>query len=395
MKEQTNPTQTITVETTPVETKVAEKTPQLISEQGVTNLTLLTDAQKAKCLEVTKNINAKDVGSATNYGVTITKYISESGNGLLTTKSINDETDAIINDIMSDLNQIDLSDLKERSAFRKFIESLPIVRNLVTTLEDKIAKYQTVQAKVNSISDNINNANLRAISDNNQLQNLYDSLTKYVAELDTLIIAGDYRISVEEENLQKMKESGNTPSNELIRQQNFITEFERQVDTLRDVKALSQTQLFEILMTQTTNVAVVSNTRTLQTIVMGAFANQLKILVAQSNQRKAIETMNKVKAGVNKAMKASAETLKNNTKEMAKFANESIIEAETLDVMANSIKDAFEISQQTVAEYRSKRDERKQKYAEIANKFNEIGNMFKAQAQIEQDTSVGGISLTE
>ena len=202
MKEQTNPTQTITVETTPVETKVAEKTPQLISEQGVTNLTLLTDAQKAKCLEVTKNINAKDVGSATNYGVTITKYISESGNGLLTTKSINDETDAIINDIMSDLNQIDLSDLKERSAFRKFIESLPIVRNLVTTLEDKIAKYQTVQAKVNSISDNINNANLRAISDNNQLQNLYDSLTKYVAELDTLIIAGDYRISVEEENLQ-------------------------------------------------------------------------------------------------------------------------------------------------------------------------------------------------
>lgn len=394
MKEK-NPTQTITVESTTVETKVKETVPQLIDENGKTNLTLLSDAQKVKCMEITRNLNAAEVSSVSNYGVSLAQAISKSGGGLLTTKSINDETDAIINEIMSDLNKIDLSDLNERSALRKWIERMPILRNLVTTLEQKIQQYQTVQAKVDGISENINNANLRAISDNNQLQELYDNLVKYVSELDNLIIAGDYRITVEEDVLRKMVEENPNNNMAIMRQRSFVNKLEKRIDTLRSVKTLSQTQLIEIFMTQETNIAVIDNTRTLQDITMGAFANQLKIMVAQAHQRQSIQTMMKVKEGLNKAMKASAESLRENVKDMATFSNESIIEYETIDSMVDSIKDAFVTSRQIEADYHSKRQERAEKYKEIAKKFNEIGNMMDAKAQLDQDSSVSGISLTE
>lgn len=394
MKEK-NPTQTITVESTTVETKVKETVPQLINEKGETNLALLSEAQKVKCMEITRNLNAAEVSSVSNYGVSLAQAISKSGGGLLTTKSINDETDAIINEIMSDLNKIDLSDLNERSALRKWIERMPILRNLVTTLEQKIQQYQTVQAKVDSISENINNANLRAISDNNQLQELYDNLVKYVSELDNLIIAGDYRITVEEDVLRKMVEENPNNNMAIMRQRSFVNKLEKRIDTLRSVKTLSQTQLIEIFMTQETNIAVIDNTRTLQDITMGAFANQLKIMVAQAHQRQSIQTMMKVKEGLNKAMKASAESLRENVKDMATFSNESIIEYETIDSMVDSIKDAFVTSRQIEADYHSKRQERAEKYKEIAKKFNEIGNMMDAKAQLDQDSSVSGISLTE
>ena len=154
---------------------IAREVSQVINEKGEVNLSLLSPKQVERCNSLNKSLVVTDINSISNYGADLQHTMTRYSNDFLKAVrgSQGGEVGELINNLLTELDYVDVDELKEPSAIKKLIRKIPILKSLVGSVEKVLHKYDSIQKNVDTIQKKIEVTRLTAMRDNNALQTMF------------------------------------------------------------------------------------------------------------------------------------------------------------------------------------------------------------------------------
>ena len=105
---------------------------RVIDDNGNINLSAISEEDKKRYSQLTRNLVVTDINSISNYGSDMQNVMGKYSNDFLTAVRTpqSGEIGTLITDLLSELDYIDVDELKEPSALTKVIRKIPIFENL-------------------------------------------------------------------------------------------------------------------------------------------------------------------------------------------------------------------------------------------------------------------------
>lgn len=389
-----NKTNTITVETPVLDADVIEipssrpsvdisrEVSQVINDKGEVNLSLLTPKQVERCNQLNKSLVVTDINSVSNYGADLQHTMTRYSNDFL--KAVRDsqggEVGTLINDLLTELDYVDIDELREPSKFKKIIRQIPILRNFVMNAKKILHKYDTIQSNVNQIQTKIEATRLTAMRDNNALQTMFENNIQYGKQVDELIIAGKMKLQELNEQLKVMLEHPeNYESHEIQDMQEFVHNLERRLSDMMTLRYVVKQSLPQIRTVQYNNIAIADKAQSIIATTIPVWKNQLSIAVALHNQKGNIEAHRKVTETTNTILRKNAEMLRQNSVDVARENERSVVDIETL---RDSTQQLIETIKEVKRVHEEGAEKRRQAEAEILKIENELESSM---TQIQSD----------
>ena len=212
-----------------------------------------------------------------------------------------------------------------------FHDFLPILKSLVGSVEKVLHKYDSIQKNVDTIQKKIEVTRLTAMRDNNALQTMFENNIQYGKQVDELIIAGKLKLQEVNEQLNEMMANPqNYESHEIQDVQEFAHNLERRLSDMMTLRYVVKQSLPQIRTVQYNNIAIADKAQSIIATTIPVWKNQLSIAVALHNQKGNIEAHRRVTDTTNTILRKNAEMLRQNSVEVAKENERSVVSIETL-----------------------------------------------------------------
>lgn len=322
----------IEIQPTEVKTRKNEIV-KVIDENGNVNLSALSKEQIEKCSKLNKSLIVTDINSISNYGSDLQHTMTRYSNEFLSAAraSQGGEVGELINSLLSELEYVNVDELRTPSKLKKIIRRIPIIRNIVGNVSKMLKKYDSIQKNVSDIEKKIQATRLTAMKDNNALQTMFDNNVEYGKQIEELIIAGKLKLN---EVNSKLKEMTDNPQNYEVHEIQDVQEFshnlERRLNDMVTLRYVVRQSLPQIRTVQYNNIAIADKAQSIIATTIPVWKNQLSIAVALHNQQSNIEAHRKVSETTNTIIKKNAELLKLNSTEVARENERSVVDIETL-----------------------------------------------------------------
>lgn len=287
--------------------KVKPKRNIVLSDNGDVNFSLINKEDKKRYTEIASCLNENDMTSIMNYGSDLQNAMDAYSNDFLTQRF--DSTSSIksaelIANLLGELQEVDISELNEPSALKRFIRRIPLLKKLVTSVEQIKAKYNTIQKNIDGITQKLEQTRLIAIRDNNLLEKQFQNNLSYVGQLGELIIAGKMKSKELEDEINTMKEeSYNYNDYEIRKVEDFKNNLDKKITDLVMMRYSFQQSLVQINIIQQTNTQDAQNTEMQIKTTIPIWKNQMSMAVALYNQKKSIEASNLVTNTTNEILR--------------------------------------------------------------------------------------------
>lgn len=259
--------------------------------------------------------------SIMNYGSDLQNAMDAYSNDFLTQRF--DSTSSIksaelIANLLGELQEVDIAELNEPSALKRFIRRIPLLKKFVTSVEQIKAKYNTIQKNIDGITQKLEQTRLIAIRDNNLLEKQFQNNLSYVGQLGELIIAGKMKSKELEDEINTMKEeSYNYNDYEIRKVEDFKNNLDKKITDLVMMRYSFQQSLVQINIIQQTNTQDAQNTEMQIKTTIPIWKNQMSMAVALYNQKKSIEASNLVTNTTNEILRRNSEMMKTQAIEVA------------------------------------------------------------------------------
>lgn len=343
--------------------EVVEQTPPAsimrVSDNGEVNLEGLTPAQIKRYSEISKSLDSRDLSSISSYGSDLQRAMDSYSNEFLS-KQMSSQTSIesarLISDLLGELHEVNIEDLEAPSPFMRFLRRIPLLRSLVTSVEQVRMKYNTIQENIDAITKKLAATRQIAIRDNNLLQKQFENNCDYVDQIEELIIAGKLK---SEEIARQLGEMKAQP--ELYREYQItdLEEFKNSLDMrLNDLIVLRyafKQSLTQIRIIQRTNMLDANNTESQISMTIPLWKNQLSLAVALYNQKQSIEVKTKVTDATNQILSKNSEMMKVQSIEVARQSQRPVIDIETLRKTTQDLLETVEGIKAAQAEGAAKR----------------------------------------
>ena len=340
-------------------TKAKPKRNIVLSDNGDVNLSLINKEDKKRYTEIASCLNENDMTSIMNYGSDLQNAMDAYSNDFLTQRF--DSTSSIksaelISNLLGELQEVDIAELNEPSAFKRIIRRIPLLKKLVTSVEQIKAKYNTIQKNIDGITQKLEQTRLIAIRDNNLLEKQFQNNLSYVGQLGELIIAGKMKSKELEEELSTMKEESYNYNDYQIRKvEDFKNNLDKKITDLVMMRYSFQQSLVQINIIQQTNTQDAQNTEMQIKTTIPIWKNQMSMAVALYNQKKSIEASNLVTNTTNEILRRNSEMMKTQAIEVAKQSQRTVIDIETLEKTHKDLIATIEGVEKAQEEGRAKR----------------------------------------
>ena len=363
---------------------VAREVTQVINEKGEVNLSLLSPTQVERCNKLNKSLVVTDINSISNYGAdlqhTMTRYSNEFLKAVRGSQG--GEVGELINNLLTELDYVDVDELKEPSTLKKIVRKIPILRNLVGSVEKVLHKYDSIQKNVDTIQKKIEVTRLTAMRDNNALQTMFENNIQYGKQVDELIIAGKLKLQEVNEQLNEMMANPqNYESHEIQDVQEFAHNLERRLSDMMTLRYVVKQSLPQIRTVQYNNIAIADKAQSIIATTIPVWKNQLSIAVALHNQKGNIEAHRRVTETTNTILKKNAEMLRQNSVEVAKENERSVVDIETLrestQQLIETIKEVKQIHEEGAEKRRAAEAEIMKIESELDNSMTQIQTSMK------------------
>lgn len=316
-----------------------------ISESGQINISNLSQQEIEKYSNMTKSLVVTDINSISNYGSDLQNTMTKYSNDFL--KSVRasqcGEVGGLINNLLQELGYVDIKDFDETSKLKKFLRSLPLIGRMVKSVEQQLAKYDTIVNNVDAISKKITATRLLALRDNSNLQVMFENNLEYGKQIEELIIAGKIKLQEIEEKLNEMQSNPEAyEAHEIQDLQSFKNTLERRIADMLTLRFIIKQSLPQIRTVQYNNLAVADKAQTIITTTIPIWRNQLSIAVALKNQRESIKAQNLVTETTNEMLLRNSEVLKENSIFAAKENERGVVDIETLRKTTESLISTFQ-----------------------------------------------------
>lgn len=339
--------------------KVKPKRNIVLSDNGDVNFSLINKEDKKRYTEIASCLNENDMTSIMNYGSDLQNAMDAYSNDFLTQRF--DSTSSIksaelIANLLGELQEVDIAELNEPSALKRFIRRIPLLKKFVTSVEQIKAKYNTIQKNIDGITQKLEQTRLIAIRDNNLLEKQFQNNLSYVGQLGELIIAGKMKSKELEDEINTMKEeSYNYNDYEIRKVEDFKNNLDKKITDLVMMRYSFQQSLVQINIIQQTNTQDAQNTEMQIKTTIPIWKNQMSMAVALYNQKKSIEASNLVTNTTNEILRRNSEMMKTQAIEVAKQSQRTVIDIETLDKTHKDLIATIEGVEKAQEEGRAKR----------------------------------------
>ena len=339
--------------------KVKPKRNIVLSDNGDVNLSLINKEDKKRYTQIASSLNENDMTSIMNYGSDLQNAMDAYSNDFLnqrfdSTSSI--KSAELIANLLGELQEVDIAELNEPSAFKRFIRRIPLLKKFVTSVEQIKAKYNTIQKNIDGITQKLEQTRLIAIRDNNLLEKQFQNNLSYVNQLGELIIAGKMKSKELEDEISNLKEeSYNYNDYEIRKVEDFKNNLDKKITDLVMMRYSFQQSLVQINIIQQTNTQDAQNTEMQIKTTIPIWKNQMSMAVALYNQKKSIEASNLVTNKTNEILRRNSEMMKTQAIEVAKQSQRTVIDIETLEKTHKDLIATIEGVEKAQEEGRAKR----------------------------------------
>ncbi|MBN8642808.1 MAG: toxic anion resistance protein [Flavobacteriales bacterium] len=315
----------------------------VISKEGNVNLEQIPASDLANYQSLSNQLNENDSNSIINFGAEIQQNISKQSDTFLNSvRTYNSgEVGSHINELLTELNYIDVDELNQ-SGFKKFISAIPFLKNLVVNVEKIFQKYDKVTANIDKISNKVKAGMINSAKDNAALQTMFESNVSQIKEIEKYIIAGNIKWKQVTEELAVME--GN-PSNyqdyQISDKRDFAQRLDKRLADMKIVRFIMMQTLAQIRVVQSNNTSIAEKAQSILTTTMPVWKNQLTLAVALQRQKQNIEVQRRVSETTNTILQKNAEMLRQNSVEVAKENENTIVSLDTLKMTTKSLIDTL------------------------------------------------------
>jgi len=312
---------------------------QRIDNQGNVDLANLSQNEIDRLSQLNRNLVVTDTNSVLNYGADLQSTMEKYSNDFLNSvRSFNSgEVGNYINDLLSELNYIDVDDLNQ-SGFKSFLMKVPLLRNLVVDVQKIFQKYDTVINNVDKISNKIKAGRINSLKDNTALQTMFDNNVEYIKQMEQLIIAG--QLKMQELQLKLAEMEGNPAvykDYEIADMREYVMRLDKRLADMKIIRYVMMQSLAQIRVVQNNNTAIADKAQSIISTTIPVWKNQLTIAVALSRQKANVEMQRKVAETTNTILEKNAELLRQNSIEVARENENTVVSLETLKKTTQSL----------------------------------------------------------
>ncbi len=314
-----------------------------MDKEGNVNLAAITETQMADYRPIANQLNEKDANSILNYGAEIQNTISKQSDTFLSNVRAQQAGDVgpLINELLAELNYIDVDELNQ-SGFQKFVSKIPFLKNMIVDVKKLFQKYDKITANVDRISNKVKAGMINSVKDNTSLQTMFDGNVQLIKEMEKFIIAGQVRFKELSEELAVMEANASQYQDyEIADKRTFINRLDKRLADMKVVRFILIQSLAQIRVVQNNNTSLAEKAQSILTTTMPVWKNQLTLAVALQRQKQNIEVQRKVSETTNTILQKNAEMLKQNSIEVARESENTIVSLETLRTTTKSLIDTL------------------------------------------------------
>jgi len=291
------------------------------------------EIQKAK--EIAKSLVIQEPNDVLQFGSSIQTKLSEFSDKVLSEIKTKDSGYAgeLLNDLLFKIQGLELDKLSDSGGT---LSKIPLIGSLFDASKKFLARFETLQAQIEKITENLHQARANLTKDITLFQALYERNLEYFKELQILIAAGDEKIREFRENIlpelqRKAKESGDTLSSQQFQDRSQLADrFEKKIHDLKLSRMLALQTGPQIRLIQNGNQILVEKIQSSILNTIPLWKNQIVIMLGLLRQKKALQAQQEVSKTTNDLIQKNAELLKSGTLEIAKESEKGIVEVETL-----------------------------------------------------------------
>ena len=357
---------------------------RVIDDKGNINISAISEEDKKRYSQLTRNLVVTDINSISNYGSDIQNVMGKYSNDFLTAVRTpqSGEIGTLITDLLSELDYIDVDELKEPSALTKVIRKIPILNRLVKSVDKILHKYDSIAGNVDTISKKIAVTRLSSLRDNNALQTMFENNIIYGKQIEDLIVAGKIKLDEVNSTLNEMMENQDQYEPHQIQDvQEFAHNLERRLSDMMTLRYVIKQSLPQIRTVQYNNIAIADKAQSIISTTIPVWKNQLSIAVALHNQKANIEAHRKITETTNTILKKNAEMLHQNSTDVARENERSVIDIETLRdttrQLIDTIKEVKQIHEEGAAKRKAAEEEILKIESELDTNMISSSNMLK------------------
>lgn len=357
---------------------------RVIDDNGNINIAAISEEDKKRYSQLTRNLVVTDINSISNYGSDIQNVMGKYSNDFLTAVRTpqSGEIGTLITDLLSELDYIDVDELKEPSALTKVIRKIPILNKLVKSVDKILNKYDSIADNVDTISKKIAVTRLSSLRDNNALQTMFENNIIYGKQIEDLIVAGKIKLDEVNSTLNEMMENQDQYEPHQIQDvQEFAHNLERRLSDMMALRYVIKQSLPQIRTVQYNNIAIADKAQSIISTTIPVWKNQLSIAVALHNQKANIEAHRKITETTNTILKKNAEMLRQNSTDVARENERSVINIETLRdttrQLIDTIKEVKQIHEEGAAKRKAAEEEILKIESELDANMISSSNMLK------------------
>jgi uncharacterized protein YaaN involved in tellurite resistance len=314
-----------------------------IDKEGNVTLENIKESELGTYKNISNQLTEKDVNSILNFGAEIQNSISRQSDTFLTNVRAQQggEVGNLINELLAELNYIDVNEL-DQNGFQRFLSNIPFLKKFVIDVKKLFQKYDKITANVDKISNKVKAGMINSVKDNTSLQTMFDGNVGLIKELENYIVAGQLKFRELNEELAVMEgNSANYQDYEISDKRTFINRLDKRLADMKVVRFILLQSLAQIRVVQNNNTSIAEKAQSILTTTMPVWKNQLTLAVALQRQKQHIEVQKKVSETTNTILRKNAEMLQQNSIEVAKENEKTVVSLETLQMTTKSLIDTL------------------------------------------------------
>ncbi|MET0394577.1 MAG: toxic anion resistance protein [Chitinophagaceae bacterium] len=321
----------------------AIQTPALIDKEGNVNLESIPPLEARRLEDLGKSLQPGDVNSILNYGVEVQNSMEKYSNEFLTSVRVynSGEVGTLINDLLSELNYIDVDELNQ-GPLKKFLSRIPFLGKLIMDAKKLFQKYDTVVGNIDKITNKIKAGRINSIKDNSSLQTMFDSNVNYIKQMEELIVSGTLRHRELQQKLAAMEANAAAYNDyEIADLREYVNRLDKRLADMKVVRFIMLQSLAQIRVVQNNNTSIAEKAQSIVSTTIPVWKNQLTIAVALQRQKANVEMHKKVSDTTNTILQKNAELLKQNSIDVARENEKTVVSVETLKQTTRSLIDTL------------------------------------------------------
>ncbi len=313
--------------------------PARIDKEGNVDLTSISQEEIQKYGTLNKDLVPGDVNSILNYGVEVQNSMEKYSNAFLSSvRTYNSgEVGGLINELLTELNYIDVDEL-EQGAFKQFLSKIPFLKKMVFDAKKLFQKYDTVVNNIDKITNKIKTGRVNSIKDNSSLQTMFDSNVSYIKQMEELIVSGQIKYNELSEKLKEMEVNAASYNDyEIADLRDFLIRLDKRLADMKIVRFIMMQSLAQIRVVQNNNTSIAEKAQSIISTTIPVWKNQLTIAVALQRQKANVEMQKKISDTTNTILQKNAEMLKQNSIDVAKENEKTVVSIDTLKRTTQSL----------------------------------------------------------